>query len=490
MAKLKPKVVRGGKANTIGNNLYYMTGRKHSQGGIDIGDNPKTGLEVEGGEVIQTSPSDLKVFSAQPILNGKSPAKLVMGGANPNDVFTAQEDFKRVNGINDDGTNKKAMGGLSRDKDYGSKKKPYPSVAKGDFAGGGRSYPIPTRADAVDALRLAGLHGRSDVKAKVYNKYPDLKKKKVGGRAVIVNGNVSNRLMFGETPIDSPTGGRNKSDSMPRKGGEGSRPKAAAGTKKKVEFDRLNGFDINYSPIINAANSKPNVTRLSPIVNDDDYPSLNARYASEPDKENFFKRNGIDTTDLIGLGGNLAGSIASGIVSRRALNRMEAPKEPRYNQAANLKTNYNIRPQISDIEENVRRTMADIDANTSSSRTALQRKQRTRNAAQYSKNNLYGQKENIETQLINQDRMNRQQVSASNTAAYNDWRNRTAQFNNSIREQKASSLNNIFSGINAGLQDMLGRIENRRNYNNTLGVYDATHPNVDRRLFTSKGVKF
>ncbi len=69
-------------------------------------------------------------------------------------------------------------GGLSRSKDYGSKKKPYPSVKSKDFAGGKRSYPIPTKADAVDALRLAGMHGRADVRAKVYRKYPGLKKKK------------------------------------------------------------------------------------------------------------------------------------------------------------------------------------------------------------------------------------------------------------------------------------------------------------------------
>lgn len=111
-----------------------------------------------------------------------------------------------------------------------------------------------------------------------------------------------------------------------------------------------------------------------------------------------------------------------------------------------------------------------------------------RNTGQYAKNNLYGQKENIETQLINQDRLNRQRVGSRNTAAYNDWRNRTTQFRNAIREQKASSLNNMFSGINAGLQDMLSRIENRRNYNNTLGIYDATHPNTDKRLFRDKGV--
>ena len=78
----------------------------------------------------------------------------------------------------------KRLGGLSRSKDYGSKDKPYPSVDKNDFAGGGRSYPIPTRADAVDALRLAGLHHRSDVRAKVYAKYPDLRKKAAAGADV------------------------------------------------------------------------------------------------------------------------------------------------------------------------------------------------------------------------------------------------------------------------------------------------------------------
>ena len=187
MTRYKPNVIRGGRATNIKGNLYYMSGRKHEAGGIDIGKNPRTGLEVEDGEVVQTSSNGLKVFSAQPILNGNSPAKLVMGGANPAKIFNAQERFKEINGINDDGTKKKRnmrtitgkkkLGGLSRKKDYGSDKKPYPSVKSNDFAGGGRSYPIPTKADARDALRLAGLHGRSDVKAKVYKKYPELKNK-------------------------------------------------------------------------------------------------------------------------------------------------------------------------------------------------------------------------------------------------------------------------------------------------------------------------
>lgn len=102
-----PNVVAGGIAQPLGNNFFYMNGRKHSQGGIDIGPSDKTGIEVEDGEVVETNGNELKVYSAQPIINGVSPAKLVMGGANPNKVFKAQEDFKDRNGINDDGTKAK-----------------------------------------------------------------------------------------------------------------------------------------------------------------------------------------------------------------------------------------------------------------------------------------------------------------------------------------------------------------------------------------------
>lgn len=83
--------------------------------------------------------------------------------------------------------NKYRLGGGLTSKDRGSSKHPYPSVSSKDFAGGGRSYPIPTKADAVDALRLAGLHGRSDVKSKVYSKYPSLRPKAAFGDWVRTN---------------------------------------------------------------------------------------------------------------------------------------------------------------------------------------------------------------------------------------------------------------------------------------------------------------
>ena len=99
-----PNIIRGGNAIPLGNNFYYIKGRKHSAGGVDIGADPKTGLEVEGEEVMKVSPKEVRVYSSVPFLQGNSPAELVMGGANPDAVFKAQEEFKDRNRINDDGT--------------------------------------------------------------------------------------------------------------------------------------------------------------------------------------------------------------------------------------------------------------------------------------------------------------------------------------------------------------------------------------------------
>lgn len=197
-------ITDGGNATKIGNDTYLLRGGSHEQTnetgqtgiGINVGGNE---IEAEGGEVAQKKNGALRIFSAQPILyNGMSPAQSVISGANKDIVFNAQQQFKRIHHLSDNG-NKLRNGGLTS-KDRGSSKHPYPSVSSKDFAGGGRSYPIPTKADAVDALRLAGLHGRSDVKTKVYNKYPELRPKaRIGGswKAPVYNTNnyrVSNRM--------------------------------------------------------------------------------------------------------------------------------------------------------------------------------------------------------------------------------------------------------------------------------------------------------
>ena len=715
-----PNVVAGGVAQPLGNNFFYMNGRKHSQGGIDIGPSDKTGIEVEDGEVVETNGNEIKVYSAQPIINGVSPAKLVMGGANPNKVFKAQEDFKDRNRINDDGTkykeggkiyqapdeykrqiaengsiiiggyptiagnrnykfikgltktsrigrtatnlinlgrqkiydlankidntwinqgikevyrttigkhgsnlprtidyinknnineNKKAMGGLSRDKDYGSKKKPYPSVAKKDFAGGHRSYPIPTKADAVDALRLAGLHGRSDVKAKVYNKYPELRKKGNTGLIVSISGNVKNGLIHSP----SSTGGlRDKfavgGDRINRHGRTWEYDEqigayvpitnrtisrtSAYPINKSARGETIVGSDYTFrngkwsknSIINNNVNTNTNKSNIDngnrrpqyyaerrlPLFEDSagitsglvragwshgnnkgvsmnniNIPSLSATKSSgktprggrskssqstqsistktpptavynrnlpkveasipttlpvststpakgitSSDGKGQGKFKNLTTADWIGLGSNIAGSLASYFASRRAINKMRGPGQPTLISASKLKTKYNINPQLDRIREDKFEAYRDIDSNTASSRVSLARKQRVRNAAGQAANELYGNKENIETNLINQDRRNQQSVRQFNAQQYNQYIDRKAAFDNGIREAKVTNINNLFSGINAGIQDMISRYENRKALNNTIGAMRASAPNVDDRIMRDAGVDY
>jgi hypothetical protein len=602
-----PNVVAGGIAQPLGNNFFYMNGRKHSQGGIDIGPNDKTGIEVEDGEVVETNGNELKVYSAQPIINGVSPAKLVMGGANPNKVFKAQEDFKDRNKINDDGTIK-AMGGLSRDKDYGSKKKPYPSVAKKDFAGGHRSYPIPTKADAIDALRLAGLHGRNDVKAKVYNKYPELRKKGSNGLIISISGNVKNGLLHSP----SSTGGRH--DKL-RDGGKrinrhgrtweydednryyipitdrtitrtspypidrSARGETVSGSEytfrngrwhknksntsndnhtKNSEVDNGNRRPQYYAerelPLFNDGpaitsglvkagwshgNNKnitvdnTNIPNLSTTKSKGNTPrrgrnkssqsvqssftktpptatynrnlptieasipttlpvstSTPAKQSSQSDGKGQGKFKNITTADWIGLGSNIAGGLGSYFASKRAINKMRGPGRPTLISANKLKTKYNINPQLDRIREDKFEAYRDIDSNTASSRVSLARKQRVRNAAGQAANELYGNKENIETNLINQDRRNQQSVRQFNAQQYNQYIDRKAAFDNGIREAKVTNINNLFSGINAGIQDMISRYENRKALNNTISAMRASAPNVDDRIMRDAGVDY
>lgn len=599
-----PNVVAGGIAQPLGNNFFYMNGRKHSQGGIDIGPSDKTGIEVEDGEVVETNGNELKVYSAQPIINGISPAKLVMGGANPNKVFKAQEDFKDRNKINDDGTIK-TMGGLSRDKDYGSKKKPYPSVAKKDFAGGHRSYPIPTKADAIDALRLAGLHGRNDVKAKVYNKYPELRKKGNVGLVVSISGNVKNGLIHSPSSTGGlrdkfAVGGKrinrhgrtweydeqigayvpitnrtiNRTSAYPiNKSARGETIIGSDYTFRNGKWSKNNNVNTNTNkPNIDNGNRRPQyyAERRLPLfedgagitsglvragwshgnnkgisMNNTNIPSLSATKSSgktprkgrskssqstqsvptktlptavynrnlpkieasipttlpvstnipakgttSSDGKGQGKFKNLTTADWIGLGSNVAGSLASYFASRRAINKMRGPGQPTLISANKLKTKYNINPQLDRIREDKFEAYRDIDSNTASSRVSLARKQRVRNAAGQAANELYGNKENIETNLINQDRRNQQSVRQFNAQQYNQYIDKKTAFDNGIREAKVTNINNLFSGINAGIQDMISRYENRKALNNTIGAMRASAPNVDDRIMRDAGVDY
>lgn len=202
------------------------------------------------------------------------------------------------------------------------------------------------------------------------------------------------------------------------------------------------------------------------------------------------KFKNLTTADWIGLGSNVAGSLASYLASKRAINKMRGPGQPTLISANKLKTKYNINPQLDRIREDKFEAYRDIDSNTASSRVSLARKQRVRNAAGQAVNELYGNKENIETNLINQDRRNQQSVRQFNAQQYNQYIDRKTAFDNGIREAKVTNINNLFSGINAGIQDMISRYENRKALNNTIGAMIASAPNVDDRIMRDAGVDY
>lgn len=202
------------------------------------------------------------------------------------------------------------------------------------------------------------------------------------------------------------------------------------------------------------------------------------------------KFKNLTTADWIGLGSNVTGSLASYFASRRAINKMRGPGQPTLISANKLKTKYNINPQLDRIREDKFEAYHDIDSNTASSRVSLARKQRVRNTAGQAANELYGNKENIETNLINQDRRNQQSVRQFNAQQYNQYIDRKAAFDNGIREAKVTNINNLFSGINAGIQDMISIYENRKALNNTIGAMRASAPNVDDRIMRDAGVDY
>lgn len=682
-----PNVVAGGIAQPLGNNFFYMNGRKHSQGGIDIGPSDKTGIEVEDGEVVETNDNELKVYSAQPIINGVSPAKLVMGGANPNKVFKAQEDFKDRNGINDDGTKAKfgkekhvaksdntrvtpinvnnklgkllsknyrkyvekqfnkqyrkainkeiAKNGITDDelKEYIESKGIHPEHKKYNvitseklvkssrnegnpyqhfiFTGdvGKQGFEVIDIVD-VNSDKFKGIPYTRDHFGK-YTKGYSRKSRKLGGKNMIVSisGNVKNGLIHSP----SSTGGL--------------RDKFAVGGKRinrhgrTWEYDEQNGYYVPITnrtinrtsayPInksargetivgsnytfkngrwsknnttnnnVNTNTNKSNIDngnrrpqyyakRRLPLfedgagitsglvragwshgnnrgisTNNTNIPSLSETKSSgntprggrskssqstqsistktpptavynrnlpkveasipttlpvstnTPVKGTTFsdgkgqgKFKNLTTADWIGLGSNVAGSLASYFASKRAINKMRGPSQPNLISANKLKTKYNINPQLDRIREDKFEAYRDIDSNTASSRVSLARKQRVRNAAGQAANELYGNKENIETNLINQDRRNQQSVRQFNAQQYNQYIDRKAAFDNGIREAKVTNINNLFSGINAGIQDMISRYENRKALNNTIGAMMASAPNVDDRIMRDAGVDY
>lgn len=404
--KKKLDVVRGGIAIPIPNkdNYYYMSGRKHINGGIDLGKDPRTGLEVEDGEVVKIGKNDVKVFSAVPFQNGKSPAERVLSGENAGTVFKEQEAFKDRNRLNDDGTKKKKLGG-----------------------------------------NIVGLY------------------------SITSNGETKLR------PFPS-TG------SLPR-----IRRKAALGI-----FDDDDETSQNNETDMSTTNNKPvKTTTLKEIV----ITPKNVEDETEKRIAKNEKRNRLINSylsgyygDAVNLLSNIGGNIATTLINKRALNKMQAPPQPISQTAAKLRTNYNINPQLDNLRETAARYEEAVNNNTASSRTALARNQQNRFATALNTNNLYGTKENEETKLINADRLNQQEVANKNVEEYNAWQDKVNAFKNTITEKKAENLVGLTQGITSGITSTIENVQQRMRDDKSILANALSHPNLPIEEFYHNGL--
>lgn len=679
--KKKLDVVRGGIAIPIPNkdNYYYMSGRKHINGGIDLGKDPKTGLEVEDGEVVKIGKNDVKVFSAVPFQNGKSPAERILSGENAGTVFKEQEAFKDRNGLNDDGTkkgntNKAELGKktgpifnpftkswyrgdvnnrtyLTTDKKY---KKPfgYTMYSEDGFAVNynndgkeidrrkgtqtpsitGNSRNIREQkyfdtdkeyTDSVNVIskryglnpnmvasRLArenidrainrynesgGKHlisntfydddiagpiwGLDDFHSNVQEGKTQLKEPWVSYEDVIFNnekGRVTNSAMFNSwSDIISATAAelKGRRDRLKKNYpniseheldaiASGSFNRGEVGIRNYIKEKGIKRVYDEYKPFINlksnnteidgtkkkklggniiglysitsngetrlrqfpSTGSLPRIRRKAAlgIFDDDDETSQNnetdmSTTNNKPAKTTTLKeivitpKNVEDETekriaknekrnrlinsylsghygDAINLLSNIGGNIATTLINKRALNKMQAPPQPISQTAAKLRTNYNINPQLDNLRETAARYEEAVNNNTASSRTALARNQQNRFAIALNTNNLYGTKENEETKLINADRLNQQEVANKNVEEYNAWQDKVNAFKNTITEKKAENLVGLTQGITSGITSTIENVQQRMRDDKSILANALSHPNLPIEEFYHNGL--
>lgn len=599
---LNPKVVRGGKAIPLGNNFYYMQGKKHEQGGIDLGADDKNGLEVEGGEVVHTSKNSIKVFSAVPMLNGKSPAEKIINGENANKVFKEQEEFKDRNNFNDDGSKKYQNGGKRRyiggstnearqkyfdtdkeltdsvkviakryninpnllasrmakegpiDKainyyndtngkfdrrevhglDWGlddtgnnlnegiiTLKEPYLSYYDEEFFNEkGRkvnSVYSPNWNFGISATAAELEYRRNEMK----KRFPNLSDEQLNAAAsaafnrgiygaikYIKQGKDLNeyspfiniKKMGGQVKknifVELNVGGKKKL--VPASSFTGERQKALMGINEDIDYINTPKYKgiIEEASITNPRLSPNNVYKqLTNAAGTDDALKIKKLNNIPNNINNKFSPaagyfNEITLGDIIGGVTNTIGSITNYNSNRRTLNNMKYSSAPLPIQAKKLKTRFNINPQLDKIREYLKATNRDIDTNTASSRVALARKGIARTNALLQTNNLYATKENAETQLLNQDNMNQQNVAARNVKMYNRWREGKSNFDNILLEEHAENTSDLIRGLTTTVQDIIGRIEQRKNINNTLSTIAAANPNVTAEILKDLGVDF
>ena len=383
------KITDGGVAQKIGNNTFLLRGSSHEQVnpsgqtgiGIKVGNNE---IEAEGGEVAQRVGNALRIFSAQPIINGISPAQAVESGANKNRIFAIQEALKR---------------------------KGYKCGGRVKLKPGGKVNPIFKYNNYAGIEDLP--NSNTGISSGTYN-----------------NGNLS------------------------------------LGQAEKTIFPK--GFVSHDSN--NIGSSK---TNAAPI-------------------DNWWNRNGmsVNSSDWIGLGTDLAGSLALGAFNTNAYKNLKYDyKLPNYvdETPVAFDTTYHNGAQRATVERNRLNAQKIIANNTSSANAAVQRMQQSNADAMMETNKLWDEKANKEVELRNMAAQNEQQVRARNAAARNQYYQNVAEIQNKRIDAEnanrltrsnawATSLQGLQGASNNFLNSTRQRYEDENALMATIAAGDAATP--------------
>lgn len=174
------------------------------------------------------------------------------------------------------------------------------------------------------------------------------------------------------------------------------------------------------------------------------------------------------TGDFINAGIGILGSVLSNSIMQRSLKNMSkyAPSAPTPYQAGKLVTTFNINPQRAEIARQRQQNFKAIKENTASSAAAIEKQQLVNTATTDAENKLFGQKFNTEAEMLNRDTLNRQQVANMTVHAYNDWRNRLAEYNRGLGQARAASNVAMIQGIGDSVSGLIESGMN--NYNRDL----------------------
>lgn len=351
-------------------------------------------------------------------------------------------------------------------------------------------YPIDDMY-TYDAYRFVGSP-QDSVKWK--NEYHRLNKKLLGGNMKhnLVEVNIGGNSKLIRVTKPSSTGESERSEGLTRK-------KAEVGTKVE-EYKRTKGslfgdtlLGDNSLSYVNLPYTRGHISNTFKPTLDIPEININKPAVKLNGKQKLIKTVGSGLKsgiigDAIGIGTNIIGGITSNIINRKMLNRLEFPKAPIPYQATKFKTKININPQLDAMRENLADYERSIAGNTASSRVALARTNNIRNKVIRDINQIYGQKENIETQLINTDRQNQQTINNKNIEAINTYNTNKVNFENKIRELKAENNVDLIQNISQGVQDLLARRESRGLFNRNLMAQTFANPNLPAELYYASGI--